>query len=190
MFEKTERKDIIQIFSDSLFLYKKEPVYVEAITGDNDLLVRNLNEKKDFIVKVGEIELTPVPLGMCNQGRNAYYVSRNPIRQYKQGLSHDSISVSSPCKNKSSTEIETIKRILNSNIRECILNIYPSIDESLELLDADKRDSVAFCRIFSIDKRLNLYYKTEKVGMIDIDNKKFIFNRDKLYLNRILNAKP
>lgn len=129
------------------------------------------------------MDLNPVPLGYVNSGTRSYYLTRQPVRRWKQGLASDSIYVIGA---KDGIHVNLGRLIVSKDLAKCINNDYPSVAKAYHMIRHGYHD-VAFHREFSLSnlrgKRL-LNYKGKSVGYIDDDglklNKKFEFLKETL----------
>lgn len=128
----------------TVILVKGEPAYIFA--EGKRLFSTNLLTRitEPFFLKETPHDIRPVPLGFVNlkQEEACLYVSRSPSRQWKQGLSTESI--------RSSSNLVISKRdlLVSSDLGECIAGVYPSLKEAAIL--AKNGRPVAFSRNFFI----------------------------------------
>lgn len=194
MYEKASVDDLAQIFTDSVIVYDGEPVYVKSVSKDRELSVIPLNKPftaaniKTVNIEDGKFNFTPVSLGFCNEGGDSFYVTRVPKRQYKQGLVKTSISAQYINEGYSNDGLRKVRGLVCCSMYSCIKGEYPSIETAIKSIDKKGTRSIAFSRNFSIDEEFNLYYKTDKVGMIDVYSGKYSFNKSKMFLKELLDA--
>ena len=124
-----------------------------------------------------DIDLTPVPLGFVNaEGGKVAYVSRKPMRRdWKQGLSNNSISV------WGDGRFNSFRALVQPILKE-----YPSFARALEQIQT--RKGVAFSRDFALinsDNQIKLFYRKYEVGVVV--NRRPVLNPDKFYLEQHLN---
>lgn len=135
----------------------------------------DLVEGVAVVVDMSELDITPVPLGYCNNGPNAQYLMRMPMRRdWKQGLRQNNLTT------PSGRPIEIPWEV----VAKTIINDYPTLDAAKKrlfdkplnpFLNPGNVKRVAFSRNFSIDKSFNLEYKgTLNVGDIKNDNYKLL----------------
>ncbi len=117
----------------------------------------------------------PFPLGMCNYGKNTFYIERQPNRKTEQGLVKSMLFESlittgsrgdSPKAAFKSIDVHT------DAFRDCILAAHPTAEECLKnLTDSEiEDDSAAFHRHFALVRgpidMLFLAYKEDIVGVL------------------------
>ena len=190
MYEEASTEDLITIFTDTVVRYQQRPVYVHGINEGKKLLIYDLEDLK---IKVGTLpvndkgfDFTPVPLGFCNHNKDALFLQRTPKRQYKQGLCKTNLSVS--YLTHDAVMDGAAKIIRTRSLAHCIEGRYPSLMNAIKLITDEGYRSVAFARKLAVDENLNLFFKQEKVGMVNEIDGKFILNRTKKYLERVLYA--
>lgn len=115
----------------------------------------------------------PFPLGMCNVGKNCYYVERQPNRKSEQGLIASMmyqtlVSTANDLMKRTSASVN----ITSKPFRDCILGEYPTaMDVLINLQDPEvENNAVGFHRQFALVRgpmdMLFLAYKTDVVGML------------------------
>lgn len=192
MYEHASAEDLIQIFTDTVVLYRKKPVYVNKVDFDKGLIVYDLEDMK---TKVGNInvedpdfDFTPVPLGFCNHNKDALYVQRIPKRQYKQGLCKGNISALGITADASREGINSILTGKVRSLAHCIKGNYPSITSAIKMVVEGGCRSAAFARKLAIDENLSVYYKLDKIGVMDEETQKISFLRNMKHLKGIVHA--
>lgn len=187
MYENLNNRDLVQIFAETLVLYKKEPIYIKGISYENNLICETYGAKKALLLKPtdAEIDYTPVPLGMCNYEDGAVFVSRVPKRQFKQGLCYANLSVRRLDGTPDRYAQEGVMKRARTYIIDTIKGIYPSLDKAVEMID-EGRNSVAFHRYFALTQKGDVHYKTERVGLYDIASRQVIFLKGNEFLKEIL----
>lgn len=179
----------------TVVLYKDEPVYITDIIrgeGKDDVLrvlftdlptdtleVRNpfrndpkvrddpgpKPERKYISSKY--FDIAPFRMGYVNDKKGAFYCSRMPGRNQKQGLSGDNFKG----RDNFGRVVGWAEFLACKNIKEMVGNIYPTFEQAVKALD--KSPAVAFHRDFCLVKDevvpalIWLYYKGNKVGMIN-----------------------
>lgn len=84
-------------------------------------LDRNLPSRT---VPIGELDLTPVPLGFCNMTDGLGYLARMPLRNdWRQGLRNN---------NYRSLWGSDARAASNAELHKCIVGEFPDIDEALD----------------------------------------------------------
>lgn len=190
MYEESSIEDLTRILVKSVIMYKKVPIYVREITEKKELSVFYLGQREKEIIPLSSIDLDfkPVSLGMCNHGGHAYYLSRIPSRQWSQGLTPENINIRFLDNQELSNECQSLIKLNNKSIHSCILGEYPSMEKCITAVEKPGVSEMAFSREFALNKNLSLYYRGDKVGMIDSDNGKTIFENHKKFLKELLNA--
>ncbi len=115
----------------------------------------------------------PYPLGMCNYGKNVYYVERQPNRKMEQGLIRSMLDIT-----ELSMSPETNKRGMPSielntpAFRSCVLGEYPSSTDCLAAMSDPSiiNTGVGFSRDFALLRgpidMLFIAYKSDIVGVL------------------------
>lgn len=118
----------------------------------------------------------PFPLGMCNYGGDAVYVTRMPTRSTIQGLQGSSFRCVGPSLNPVRSDGMPRPNLLGSEICQTILGMYPAPQDCIDSL-LDKRctnSGVAFHREFALLKGpidlLFLAYKNDVIGVLVENN--------------------
>jgi len=193
MYAEASREDLQTLFANTIIRYNKIPSYVKDVTEEKELALKPVLEGGFKRIKLYDplLDFTPVPLGMCNHGGGAFFLSRRPLRQFAQGLHANTLSILAiACEDKKLAilEVQTLKA---KGLHSCILGEYPPFAECLETLSKDDNgvDSLAFSREFAIDKDLSLFFKYEKVGLVSADNGKIVYQRSKAYLKELSDAR-
>lgn len=188
MYEEASIEDLTTMLANSVIMYKKVPVYVKEILMNRELSAHYLGQKGEEKISLSspDLDFKPVPLGMCNHKGYAFYLTRRPGRQWSQGLTSKNIDVRELCAGGSWADL---LKLQNKSIHSCIVGEYPSMEGCITAMDKPDVFAMAFSREFAIDKNLSLYYRSEKVGMIDSDNGKIVLENHKKFLKEVLNAK-
>lgn len=142
-----------------------EPFYVDIIKNTGVVegyYLKDLNEDpNDYFnpdiytkIDVDDIDLVPVKLGCVNYKNRVYWTSRQPIRDWKQGLT--------------TKNIKGIKEniYLFKPLYYTIKGIYPSFEECLPKVGEDARRAKAFSRNFHIENSGNIFYKGRIAGSV------------------------
>lgn len=119
--------------------------------------------KKTSIKKLNN---SNIPLGFVNTHTRAKYVVRIPKKQYKQGLRQNNLTVLPYNDNFNP---------LTKGFVNCVLGIYPSVEDCMELVTCGEMESCAFSRKYSLSlgptpDKYELTYKIYSVGTISITN--------------------
>lgn len=142
-----------------------EPVFVHSVGPGMKAEVSKLEDiYTNFTTDANELNVTPVPLGMCNFGDTVSYLSRIPLRRdWRQGLRRE---------NFKSSNIDHAA-IPPDVLAKVIKGQYPSLKEALETV-AKKKGAIAWHRNWAVDSDGKLIYKlsvvgTSKDGMLLLD---------------------
>jgi len=163
-------EDIKARLRHTIILYKKKPIYVLDTDGDG-LLCRYLSTDRRFRVEARDLKLdmSSVPLGNLNTKWGVAYLSRVPIRRYKQGLSFDNLHAIKSFR-------ESLRYLHHfKDLNMTILGKYPSLKRAKESVD-ERNIHVAFSRTLSLGRNDCLFYKGQHIGWYD--TKTFLFRRD------------
>lgn len=182
MYDEISNEDKNQLFAESIVFYDKEPVYIRQVDRDfyRTSLVKTPEYTKIKSFDDPLFDFTPPSLGFCDLFGSSCFFSRTAKRQYKIGLSSTNV--------KKLFCVETKNRIPNTiffpELRNTLLNLYPSVEESLSKLNKD--ESTLLCtsisREFAVSKDHLLYHCTTQIGMINSENGKPLFQKSKSYL--------
>ncbi len=191
MYEEASVDDLVQIFAETVVRYKQQPVYIQTVRANKRLKVLQLDTMSvldDIPVSDANFDFAPVPLGFCNHKENAFYLSREPRRQYKQGLNPKNLNVYQilPVPRDVVQEIAMCK---GRSLSHCIQGLYPDLKQAIKCVLEKDYKSIAFDRRWAIDENLSLYFKRNKVGVIDADDHKPTFTRPFTYLKEVFNAR-
>lgn len=192
MFEDASIEDIRMMFDNTIVMYGGWPVRVlscDTVDRVHVLNTRSLSTGADRTVPVTHkmFDFTPVSLGMVNSDKTCLFLARRALRRYKQGLSRESMlykNITDPTDAFLNLR-DAIRGLESKFLVNCIKGRYPSLPETLEMVNKGV-ESQAFNRVFAIDSEMNLYFKHNKVGMIDSDNGKIVLQPRKSYLKTLL----
>lgn len=197
---------------NTVVLYDKEPVYITKV---------NLPEPEDGKGEIARVffqplpypdvggrfgetrkylssknfDLTPFKMGYVNIEGSAYFLSRNPVRQNRQGLANNNISIKD-FRGRGTDKLKFGSLIRSTGFIDMFHGKYPTFKQISDLLDYNVRDSVAIGRSFAlgIDQDLEamvLYHKGVKCGLALTEDKavrvpeKFHFLREEMEEQRI-----
>lgn len=132
-----------------------EPVFVHEVRRDMKAEVSKLEDIYNaFIADGRELDLTPVPLGMCNFNHNAHYLSRVPLRRdWRQGLRRENF-ISPTCDHAA---------IPPALLAKVIKGEYPALKECFDLVKKGAL-AAAWSRRWAIGRDSTLIYKNKVVG--------------------------
>ena len=149
--------------------YKDDPVYIHSVNhseargiyanlsilGSEDQIRKGVNDP--------EWDYRPIPTGYMNYASNAFYITRIPIRKWKQGLHADNV-VSLPATRRVMDLVRTVE------FKSVVKNLYPTFDDINTMIRLGLKGG-AFHRKFCL--RGNMYAKTpmleymgEVVGLV------------------------
>lgn len=149
------------------FVLDKKLGHLVKVTGFVD------RDKVEVLLKSGEpkmtpwddLDITPISLGCCSSGFDAYHLYRVPKRRdYKQGYRSSNTSI------RNLSYFGTPKRNIEDLFYEFPVKEYPEIGLASEMVQ-DQFRSVALSKDFAIDQDMNIIYKN--FGVIgDYDHKR------------------
>lgn len=140
------------------------PIHLQAVSRNGSVSFNFLGSDEVSVCKLEEVDVTPIKLGYINLPIRAEYFFRIPSRQYKQGLREGT------CANQAGrrSNITHSRQLVN-----CMLGIYPSVDQCVETLVNGESQSVAFGRKYAVAAKgggtggFGLLYKDKVVGGIN-----------------------
>lgn len=133
------------------------------------------------LIKVSDLDLSPVPLGYVNSLFGAAYAYRLPKRMWKIGLTNENFLTVSYQYGVNGCDV------WSDDVVNTIYGLYPSIQEAVDRLSAGPLPSIAFARNFALTSSLLLLYNGEtKVGVYNKDSKEMVLNQDFFYLKEML----
>jgi len=169
--------------SNSIVRYFDKPVYVIQVFTNLVARIKHLvGNTSSLDVPLGSLDLSPIPMGYCNWS-DATYISRHPVRDWKQGLKSQHIHAT--CK------FGSVNSIAFHNM---VLGIYPDIMETINSLYCMESRKKAFSRLFSLqlgesgnNELLHFLYKDWCVGYLDVNNSFFpSLHKDYKYLAELV----
>lgn len=184
--DKYENADEIRMrLEGSIVLYDGDPVLIAQVSvpelEDADEKARvhfynlpiNPNKKLATTRKYlssRKFDLTPFKMGFANIGEKAYFISRAPVRQNKQGLAAGTCIINTIF-GKPSNEVVWNTLIRSEGFGKMVKGEYPSFEEASDTLKEDLVTSVAVSRSFALfkDDELDvsvLSHKGSKCGII------------------------
>lgn len=182
--------DLRQMFSDTIVRYNKNPVYIAHISNNRFVDCVNIGNGKEFTVAFDDVgwDFKPINTGYVNIQGFALFITRMPLRQFKQGLHHDNIKIKLNSNRDDGRLRKAYDRVRGLNCRpiyQMAKNIYPSIQQAIELLE-DNNVEVAFDRQFAINSAGDLFYRSELVGNVDMETATPIFFKEFEFLRKAL----
>lgn len=182
-------RDAESRLNSSVVSYEGRPVFVVTATAKR-CVVTPLGEDEDsyFTVKTTDLDLTPVPVGNVILGNYYVNVQRAPVRRWKQGLDRGSMSYGNM-----PWRVDTDIRVNSHQVKNAIINSYPTVAEALEMVLDGRRIAVPFSRNYGfgmVDDVPHLLWKDKTIGVfgkgqIDIFRKFFYLKENLL---GVLNA--
>lgn len=187
IFEGTTIDDLRTILLECIFLYKGNPVRVLRIDDEQSVTAYDFQAHNHIKIALNDPEMSyePFPLGFVNGPKEAAYMLRLPIRQYRQGLHSENTSiVSLGERQRRDWHLGIFQE--NKYIMQVAKGIYPSLAEAIdEICKDEKIVSRAISRNFAIENTGSLFFKDARVGLIDFDTGQPMFMRNKQYLSWI-----
>ena len=167
-------EDLVSNFNGTICRYKDVPVIVEAL-GNNYLNLRDLLTN-DVLSKIRStdplFDISTPPLGYAQYSESqVVYVTRQPKRMWKQGLTDENIkAVTLPKGNNRVDNI--IFNIQSTSGFKMMSKNYPSFKTSMQLLAKSGNpieiaisNSCALKKVIT-RRTVNVYFKNEIVGFI------------------------
>ena len=166
------------------FILGDKVVYVEDVrkAGKNYKVyyreVANADEIKTC--NVNELSLSPFPLGNVVKQGIAWYLSRIPSRQYRQGLTN------ATCSAVMCMAGEGRFGVHDPCIQMAVSRNYPSIDEALKNVREGWTHSIPFSYHFSVMGKGKIIYKCREVVGEFTNNHEYILNDEHFFLKELL----
>ena len=205
-YETTE--EVKARLENTIVLYEGKPVYISRVSmpeGENEVArvffyempyggkgnekeVRKYLSSKNF-------DLAPFKMGYMNYKGQAIFVSRTPVRQYKQGLSSGTTLLTN-IKGQKSDVINFAHMLRSQGFVDMVNGVFPDFKSAGQHLGNEDTSSVAVSRCFAfvIDHDLEallLMHKGVRCGIALKDDKalkvppKFHFLRQEMEEHRI-----
>jgi hypothetical protein len=168
-------EDKKQKLNGTICMYKGSPVYVQAERDDDTTVtIQNLTGKnlpKKIKYTDEEFDYLNIPLGYLNYGQNAMYLSRQPARQYYQGLRAEYIMADGP------RQHYVADYFMTSSMVSCILGDHPTFHKALEAVVDGEAQSRAFSRHLSVsreERRVGINYRGRLIGHKQVSGDAFV----------------
>lgn len=162
---------------NTVVMYDRQPVYISRVevpdAEDKGEIARvyfydlplkgaGLKETRKFLSSK-KFDLAPFPMGYVNHNGQASFVTRNPVRQNKQGLVAATTIITN-IKGQKSEEIGFNDLLRSQGFVDMVNGNYPSFKEAGESLGNKDHSSVAVSRMFAfvIDHELEALYLLHK----------------------------
>jgi hypothetical protein len=161
---------------NTVVVYDGKPVYITRIgpadVGEKKEIARVFFYELPLVGKAEEVrkylssrnfDLTPFKMGYINHQGQAIFLSRNPTRQYKQGLSNNTL-VCTDIRGKRSEVMGFDHMIRSPGFMPMFEGKYPTFKEAGALLGDKENSSVAISRSFAflIDHDLESLFMLHK----------------------------
>ena len=178
-------QDIRQRLEGGIIFYNGLPHYVtNARSGSSRPLslvpLTDMNGEP-FNVSLDDdlLDISSQKLGYVNHRNNAYYLSRIPVRRYKQSLCLNSLEIFSPSQNASvynagngSGNSGLARDILfGLSAHHMFTNSYPSSKGAIKQLQSGSVNSIALSRNVAVTRNdfgvCHVWYKSQNVGYLD-----------------------
>lgn len=187
--KEASHQDLRQMFDKSIVTYDTHPIFIHHVNDDKSVDVSSLGNNKEARLHLSDekFDFTPVSLGYVNVQGSCFYLTRVPRRQWKQGLHHDNVEIKYheagyPEDRRWMSAYNRIKELSCKPLYNTIKNIYPTLEEAVNLLQEDRE--VAFDRQFAINKDFIIFYKAQAVGYYN--DGEIVFNANKEFLRKAL----
>ena len=168
---------------DGCVMRTKDDVVGLIYEGEWQYSIRSLENGKcrsDDVRKLG-LSFEPLELGYVNSPYSLVYIVRNPIRMWKAGITWDNVKAL-----RGDFPENLFKHL---SLKECMLNIYPSMQEAWDRAKGDG-DSVAFHSDFAFIAsnypNIELEYKGVVIGSVNDDSFNLEVDDKYAYLKEIL----
>lgn len=127
-----------------------KPIFIQSVLA-NKVYYNHLGEDEQRVCKLSDLNINPVPLGYVNEGNNAFYLTRSPVREdWRQGLRSRTMRVVGALGGMGFD-------LDDNSIAKTILGEYPSFKTALK--NAEAGAATAFSRNFAILPGRTLQYK-------------------------------
>lgn len=171
--------DIEQRYAKAVVMYKRKPVKVKKIGPDGQMRILDLFSQREETVPFSLKDFTPPALriGFVNVNGSVVYVTRNPIRRYKAGLSSENTSVATLRVHYPDGEGLTLHKVQEMEcieLADALLNKYPSKRKCVNHL-LQFRGAMAFDKQFAITSDMAVLYKKHIVGEINAGSLEITF---------------
>ena len=159
-----------------------ELVYVSSVGSNGRASCYKLdNFNKTLTVKLDDLDVEPLPLGWTIYGRDCDFVSRRPVRRYKQGTHWGNIT---------GVRLDRYGGRSASNYRllePVVYNNYPSWSTALQLVE-DVYDKAPLNRDFAIDSKMRLWYKSypDSIGVYNERDQRIYLDATRSYLSEVV----
>jgi len=137
--------------------------FVREVQCNRVLNVFDIRSREEVVINLDDVDPIPVQLGFCNWKKSAYFLSRKPIRKWKQGLTTENLSVDG--KNSGSGP-----DIMQSAIADVVQNIYPSVPKAMASLKKGSLLKVGVARNWALDNSGAVFYRLKAVGRWNEDS--------------------
>jgi len=181
-FRYDEPNDAHQQLDHSVVMTKHGHAVYLRYAGAWDWSLHNLATGEVEIVDLRKagINFAPLELGYVNHRHGLSYITRDPRRMWKQGLSYEHIK---------SLRGEIHEDMLKcSEMNDTLTNVFPSLEDTYRKV-VDDAVSVAFHRDFAFNTKdypnIVLEYKGKNVGKLD-NNLDFEVSEEFFYLKEML----
>lgn len=165
-------QDYPLVFKDSVVILEGIPFYILEF---NKAKAECLNiYTQDYVhIDFKKVKSIRVPnAGYMNYRGVACYVMRYPARKFKHGLSRDNTSILNHHAKTAQSRMLVRECFDKANTFQCkshydmYMKLYPSLNTAIKRIN-EGAFFVAFDRQFAINDTFDLYYKTERVGIIN-----------------------
>lgn len=189
MFKDTTVEDLCTILKGTVIRYKGLPVLVKDVLDHETIMIQNYVDKLLHKADIGseDVDYEPFSLGFVNAPLGVYYISREPTRQFRQGLCTENMAI----RRVNGIDLMDNEGFINNfrrlgdgvTLTALVKGIYPSLKDAKEALDKGVAKVRAFSRGFAVDAAGRLIYKTNVVGLLDWETDRPVFYRNKQHLS-------
>lgn len=141
---------------DTIVMHKSIPVRVVGVKHNMEVIVTSPLKRKGgrrMVVPCSELNLLNFRLGFLNRDGRAYFLARRTLRyDWRQGL------------RPANVYSQGMDEVDYKDIAKVLLQRYPSFQSAL-LAVREGADSMAWCQDFMIDKKHDIYWRFDHVGV-------------------------
>lgn len=186
--------DVVNIFQGCLLVRKGSLVkFEEAFVYEDRIKVRlfNLNTRKmiSVLFRLEDYKAPESRIGYVNEAGNAVFIRRQPRRLYKAGLHNTNVDTIVPPRPDSGEMVRhsamSVMKFTSKSILDAYHNKYPTLADALVEAKANE-SAIAFDKQFAVSHFGSVFYKSERVGIVEGGAIKF--NDGKEYLSTLLDG--
>lgn len=161
--------DIEQLYNKSIILYKGRPTKVMNVGRDGGITILSLANGRKSVVPFVKADFKPTlgRIGFINHGGHAFYAMRTPMRRYSVGLTSANtvISMLEGHRNVAYRAYDAVAAMNHACWNAALTSNYPTFKDAIAIAK-ETQGSCAFDKQFAIDHERNVFYKTNRVGVL------------------------